>query len=101
VHGDCESSAVPPKLNIIGMRLRSGRETRHQRCGDLAIEMRVAPGLVVECVENRERRRTFLDSKLGDSARFSVDQLRRPYAPSSVISMSKSLVHSLRSAMSG
>ena len=80
MHGDCESSAVPPKLNFIGMRLRSGLETRHQRRGDLAIEMRVAPG---------------------DSARFSVDQLRRPYAPSSVISMSKSLVHSLRSAMSG
>jgi hypothetical protein len=27
---------------------------RHQRCGDLAIEMRVASGLVVKGIENRE-----------------------------------------------
>src|SRR5258708_15704634 len=41
--------------------------------------MRVAPGLVVECVENRERRRAFLDSKPGDRARFGVDQRQRRF----------------------
>src|SRR5882672_6270531 len=41
--------------------------------------MRVAPALVVECVENRERRRAFLDSKPGDRARFGVDQRQRRF----------------------
>src|SRR5258708_20537316 len=41
--------------------------------------MRFAPGLVVERVENRERRRTFLDGKPSDCAGFGVDQRQRRF----------------------
>jgi len=74
----------------------------------LPLRCRVAPGLVVECVENRERRRAFLDSKPGDRARFGVDQRQRRFkeirdsfslpglASSGTYSATLDIVHSLQ-----
>ena len=46
----------------------------HQGRRDLAIEVRVSPGLIVECVENGERGRPLLNGEPRGRARFSVDQ---------------------------
>src|SRR5262249_11866811 len=46
----------------------------HQGSGHLAVEMRVAAGLVVEAVENGEGRRTLLDGMPGDRARLVIDE---------------------------
>jgi len=49
----------------------------HQRRGDLAIEMRIAAGLVIESVENRKRGRAFLNCKPAYGAGFSIYQRQR------------------------
>src|SRR5258708_9495142 len=52
---------------------------RHQRRGDLAIEMRVAASLVVEGIENRERRWAFLNGEPCNSARLGIHQRQRRF----------------------
>src|ERR1700676_1674377 len=49
----------------------------HQRGGDLAVEMGIAAGLVIEGIENRKRRRTILYRKPADGAGFGVYQRQR------------------------
>src|ERR1700746_872039 len=51
----------------------------HQCRGDLAVEMRIATGLVTESVENCKRRRAVLNGKPADRTRFGIYQRQRRF----------------------
>src|SRR5262249_326958 len=52
----------------------AGLRLLHQRRRHLAVEVRVAPGFVVERIENGESRRSLLDGEPGFRGRFGVHQ---------------------------
>src|SRR6266404_6026141 len=51
----------------------------HQRRGDLAVEVGVAAGLVIERIEYRKGRRAILHREPGDGSRFGLHQRQRRF----------------------